>query len=691
MLFSLDWLIELCPADTDAAGLAAILTARGLTVDAVGRRGTDHVLDVDVPANRPDCLGHRGLAREIGAALNLPLAGPAPGAPRAAGAAAAQEVEVDLAAPDLCPRYTIGIVRDVRLAPSPDWVVRRLEACGLRSLGNVVDASNLVMLELGQPIHLFDLERLEPAGPLRRLLRVRRAERGEKLLTLDGIERALEPGMLVIADRTRALALAGVIGGQETEIGPATRHVLIEAAHFQPAAVRFTARSGGLHTDASYRFERGVDPQAPPAAQALAARLLAELAGGVPAPGQLDVHPAPAPARRLQLRAAEVRRLLGFDPDPAELVAALAALGLSPQSGLDGMLRVSVPSWRRDLEREADLVEEVVRHLGYDRIPAGAIAASGSTPRASAPDSAERVSDRLAQRGFQEAVGYAMIGPGEDDPFVDPETPRPLALINPLAEPLARLRRSILPGLLRCVELNLRRGVGDVRLFEIGRVFERAERNEAPHEPLRLGLAWTGAGEPVHWSRARREVDLHDLIGVAEGLFCAVAPGARPSLERGAQLAAFHPGISVRWRGDDGRVLAWGGATHPGLRDKHDRQVFLLEAELDSLAALGGSREPLRAVPRVPTVVRDLSLVLTRELPYAQLVATLGSVEAPAPVRFEALDRYAGPPLRDDETALTIRVTLEPVDRTLTDDETERYREALIGRLRDRLDLGIRS
>ena len=360
MLISLRWLRELVPATAEAAEIGRRLTARGLTVDAVTVEDDDTVFDVDVPANRPDALGHLGIAREVAASFGLELtprsSGPVADAPLSA-------VAVTLPASDLCGRYTARVVRGVTVGPSPAWVVSRLAACGIRSINNVVDASNLVLLELGQPVHFFDLETLN--GPA---IRVRRANPGESLRTLDGIDRTLTPGMLVIADDARAVALAGVIGGAATEIRAATTDVLVEAAWFSPASVRATAQAFGLSTDASQRFERGCDPEAPPLAQDLAAHLLARLAGGTAAAGRIDVRPSPAVVRTLTVRMARAARMLGYAPSMDEAVGALGAVGLAPTVRGDE-IDVTVPSWRVDLEREADLVEEIGRHLGYDRIP----------------------------------------------------------------------------------------------------------------------------------------------------------------------------------------------------------------------------------------------------------------------------------------------------------------------------------
>ena len=685
MLFSLEWLRAICSFEESAGRVVDLLTARGLTVDSVVETRGDAVLDVDVPANRPDCLGHLGLAREIAAGLGLrPPRAPVPTAPDAGAIAA--EVEVEIEDPELCPRYTARLARGVRVGPSPDWVVRRLEACGVRSLNNVIDASNLVLLELGHPVHFFDAARLPRDDRGRRLICVRRALAGETLRTLDGVVRSLDPEVLVIADAERAIALAGVMGGRDTEIVEASQDVLVEAACFHPQIVRAASRKLVLPTDASYRFERGVDPEGPRAAQALSMRLLAELAGGSPVSGTVDRHPAPVAARKLTLRVERVHRLLGYRPTDDEIVASLDAVELRPESA-GGRIEVTVPSWRTDLGREADLVEEVARHLGYDRIPApGADLAPVGVP---ARRVEERCRDVLAAHGFHEGLGYSMIGQGEDAGFVSSaESGDPFVLTNPIAEPLAVLRRSMLPALLRSADANFRRGTRDVRLFEVGHVFLREPGSVAPREPSRAGLAWAGAGRPRHWSEPDREVDLQDVTGIVDLLLESCCPGAGFEREPCA-LPTFHPGSAVRWKDAGDRTVARAGALHPEIQERLDHELFLAEIDFDLLRAATRPPPVVRRLTRFPAVTRDLALVLSAEHAFAQVTTAMRSVPAPAPVGFEAVDRYVGPPLDPGQSSLTVRFVLEPTERTLTDDETEGYRSALVRTLERTL--GVRT
>ena len=674
MLVSVKWLAEICDlTGIETADLAAALTARGLTVDASTDSQDGPVLDVDVPANRPDCLGHLGMARELSAAFRRPLL-PRRGAPADAGEPVESLVRLAIEAPDLCPCYTARVIRGVRVGPSPAWVVARLEASGVRSINNVVDASNLVLLETGHPIHTFDLARLSGGE-----IRVRRALAGERLVTLDGVERALEPGMLVIADAARPVALAGVMGGADSEIGAATRDVLVEAAYFSPLSVRKTARRLGLLTDASQRFERGADPQGTLPAQELAALLLAELAGGIPAPGVLDARPMPFAPADLALRPARVRRLLGFDPGRDVIAESLAALGLAPRDADDGTIVVRPPSWRVDLEREEDLVEEVARHLGYDRIPESASAAITATSPSPRQAAEERCRTLLAHLGFHEAFNYAMIAEGDDAPFVPPSSAPALSISNPIAETLRKLRRSLLPGLLKAADLNLRRGATDVRLFETGSVFLRRATERFPEEPSRVAFAWAGASAPRHFGERAVEVDFPAAAGVLESVIAALRPGL--AVERGpAGLSGLHPGRSAAWISPDGEDFAWCGEAHPDLARALDlsSRVYLGEVDLTCLLRHAAAPRRLAALPRVPAVTRDLSLVLASGMAWRRLLAVLAAVPSPAPVRFEALDRYQGEPLAPGEVSVTVRVILQPTEKTLTDVETEGYRKELV-------------
>jgi phenylalanyl-tRNA synthetase beta chain len=445
--------------------------------------------------------------------------------------------------------------------------------------------------------------------------------------------------------------------------------------------VRRAARTLGVVTDASQRFERGCDPEAPPLAQDLAAHLLRSLAGGRPDPEIVDVYPEPFPQRRMSVRAARVERLLGYAPARAEAERALAAVGLAPEATAEGF-DVTVPSWRVDLEREADLVEEIGRDLGYDRIPSHVPA---SAPRGSSRVEAqwdERVRDRFAALGFSEAFNYAMVGPGDDADFVTDGTPPPLALTNPIAEPMGWLRRALAPGLLRAADQNVRRGVSDVRLFEVGSIFLPRRPGELPDEPLRAAFAWCGTARPAHWCEPARAADATDAAGLVEDIL-ALTQGERDIAKRPADLAGLHPGRSTLWTDADGRRVAWCGPVHPELSARLDLSGTVLLGEIDLSHALPRVAVAYRPVPRVPGMTRDLSILLEPGTPAGAVLTALRAVAAPAPVRFQWIDRFEGEPLPSGQAAMTLRVILQPLDRTLTDDEAESFRSRLVTALEE--------
>lgn len=684
MLVSFNWLKELCDIRQGIDAAAEALTSRGLTVDAVEKSsdGEDFILDIDIPANRPDCLGHLGLARELAAAFGK-IIGTSHDVPEERGAAIEDSVRVIIDDPDLCMRYTARVVRDVRVGPSPDWVVRRLESCGMRSINNVVDASNMVLLGSGHPIHTFDLERLALADDGRFEIRIRRAARKETLTTLDGVERKLDPDMLLIADSDNPVALAGVMGGADTEIQHTTNEVLIEAAWFHPRSVRKTAKSLGLHTDASHRFERGVDPDGVLFAQEMAVSLLCELAGGTAAPGCIDSYPSPAEPRALELDPTRVERLLGYHPGDDDILAALQACGLQCVKGTDGNISAIVPSWRVDIERDADLVEEIARHLGYDRIPARMPPSGRLSVQETTHPLEERTREILAHLGFHEAFNYAMLSSEEDADFLESDSFAPLALDNPIAEQLTFLRRSILPGLISSVDRNQRRGVRDIRLFEIGRIFlPTGNPGEFPYEPLRAGIAWSGAGEPRHHGGEDRTVEIDDIAGIVEATITRLRPGFIPS-RSSCRLPGLHPGRSLSWEDESGRTIAWCGSLHPDMMRKFDiaQPTYVAEMDLDRVLEVPSRGFRHSPLPRVPAVSRDLSMVLPAGSSFAEVVEILENVESPAPVTFDVIDRYHGAPLSEGEVSITVRAILQPLELTLTDEETEQYRGRLVNAL----------
>jgi phenylalanyl-tRNA synthetase beta chain len=556
-------------------------------------------------------------------------------------------------------------VLGVRVGPSPAWLRERLERLGHRSINNVVDATNFVLWGQGQPLHPFDLDRVAE----HRIV-VRPARAGEALVTLDGVVRRLSPEVLVIADPRSALALAGIMGGQSSEIRAGTTNVLLESAWFDPVTVRRGAKGLGMHTDASHRFERGADPEAILPALDRAAALIAELAGGRVTDPPLDVRSGSEPARRVSLRPARAAALLDHDPGRARMREILERLEFRLEAGPPESLVAVVPSFRRDIEREVDLIEEVARHAGYDAIPSrlpAVVNAEGGRPRRlQRLDAARRA---LLQGGFAEAVNFDLAEADESRLF-EPEV-RPLAIENPLQSQAASLRTTLLPGLLRNVAHNLNRGLQAVRLFEVGSVF-----HPGPLERVRAAAVVAGLSPASHWSTGWREADLFDARGAAEALLDAMGDSrlrfASDRIAPGAALAG--PAIEA-----DGRACGRVGEVDPAVlrRFDIDRPVFAFEMDLQAWLDAPAASRTFRPLPRVPSVRRDLALVVPDRMTIDQLEEAMRRA-SPLPVTaIEVFDRYRGKGVPPGHASVALQLVFQ-AERTLEAEAVQKAIEAIV-------------
>ncbi len=669
-----DWLREMVETGAGVEALAETISLRGFELAEVDAAGG--VIDFEITANRPDCLSHLGLAREAAAAFDVPAhmpdLGPVERRPAAPGASA--EVIVEDASG--CPRYAGQVVR-VKVGPSPAWLADRLTAAGVRPINNVVDVTNYVMLEIGQPMHAFDLEKL--AG---RQIRVRRARAGEALRTLDGERRTLDERVLVIADAERAQAVAGVMGGGDSEVSDRTTLVLLESAYFDPPSVRRTSRQLGLRTEASARFERGADPSIQAAAIERAAVLLARVAAGEAIGPLIDCHPAPRAPRQVALRRARIGRILGFEVDDAEVTRILRRLEFSLAPDAGGWL-VTVPAWRVDVTREIDLIEEVGRHAGFDRVPTSYPASRRFEAGLDAPITWDRLARKvLTSAGFSEAATFAFIERDAAEPFAA-TADELVAIANPLSEKFAVLRPSLLPGLLDAVVHNRRRERRDVRLFEIGASF-----STRAGETRRAAFALTGAAVADHWSGRGRAADFFDAKGMVDALCAAFgavatfAPVEAPSLVRGraASVAATRGGAAPIPLGVVGQLLPR-LATARGFTGGDD--LYVAELNLAALAGLGDSIEDVQVqpLPRHPSVVRDLSIEVDRGLPAAAVRATIRDAAPPTLASVREFDRYQGEGVTGGRVSLSLRLTFRDPDRTLTDAEVQQAMDRLVAAL----------
>ena len=665
----------------DHSGILVLPGEAPLGADLATYLGLDDwILEIEITPNRPDALSVVGVAREIAALTGAPFRFPRVVATEGE-VEASSLASVEVQAPDLCPRFCARVITGLTVKPSPPWLAQRLRAVGLRPINNLVDVTNYIMWELGQPLHAFDLDTLA-----RHTVVVRRARPGERTTTLDGQERALGPDMALVCDPEHAVGIGGVMGGADSEVTGGTTRVLLEAAYWDPGSIRRTARTLGLSTDAAYRFERGGDIEAPPDVLARAAQLMAELGGGAVARGVIDVYPGPRPHRRVTLRMSRVERVIGASPPREEAVRILQALGFAvDDTGED--LQVVVPSFRRDIHQEDDLVEEIVRIWGYDRIPL-TLAGGGEIQPITQPVGVRlgRLMGRaLNAAGLSECVTWVFLDPDrlKRMGWADPE--RLLALQNPLSVERSVLRPSLLPGLLEVVGLNANRQMPDVRAFEVGNVFapHRPEDGDHPaHEDLRLGLVLTGLRAPRAWFTAARDrVDLYDAKGMAEAaLQAAGVADARTVPWSDEQVPAFlEPGRAARLvRGTTD--LGWFGEVALAAREVFDlpAPVFAAELSVTALTALPSPTVRYEPLPRFPAVQRDLAIVVSSEVTAGQVEAAIRALDLPLLSRITLFDVYTGGQVGAGRRSLAWSLTFQAPDRTLTDAEVSRVHSLIV-------------
>ncbi|HMA53477.1 MAG TPA: phenylalanine--tRNA ligase subunit beta [Acidobacteriota bacterium] len=681
MKISQNWIREFVAVDLPRQELVDRLTMIGLVPDTVEEKDGDLILDLETYANRPDTLGHLGVAREIGAMLGRPLI--ERDWPVAETAEATADIaDVQIAAEALCPRYCGLVVKGVPVAPSPAWLRRRLEAMGLRPINNVVDVSNYVLFATGQPIHTFDFGRIAGGRVV-----VRKAKRGETLVDLDGRTLELAPDMLVIADESRPVALAGVIGGQASGITESTRDVFIESANFDPVGIRKTAKKLGLSTDASYRFERGADIGFAPQAALMAASLLTQM-GGRASRGLIDRYPRPHKPRSVRLRLRRITELLGVAVPEDFVVEVLVRLGFRVEGASHSAWRVAVPTFRIDISREADLIEEVARFYGYDRIP------SELTPVGSFAPPVNRKRDRLARvretllgQGFDEVINWSFADPEREAAAASGRAP--VAIQNPISNRASVMRTTLLPGLLENAAWNLNRGLEGVHVFELGNVYYWGD-DEKHNEDLHLGLLSTGLLPGAGLAPAAAETDFSVIKGAVEAFLEALRfdPAAfeerdHPSFEPGRALAVLYKSHPV---GHLGRLRQAFAAT-----SSVERAVYAAEIDLSALFERSPRPFAYAPVPKFPGVVRDLSFLIDRAIAYGEVARVLGKLDQPLLAGFELVDRFAGPPVPADKVSLTVRLHFQHPQRTLVAGEVDKAAHEIVGQLRSALDIQLRE
>ena len=695
------WLKDFVDVSAAPPELASRLALAGTNIASVESQPLGGVIDAEITSNRPDCLGVYGIAREVSAIYKLPLKPINPKPAESSAAKASDAVFVRIESPELCGRFTARVIRNVKIQPSPAWLRERLEAAGVASISNVVDATNYVMLELGHPLHAFDYDLVRNHSIV-----VRATKRGEKLKTLDGIERALDPSFSVVCDGdgSRAVGIGGVMGGGETEISFSTKNVLIECAWFEPVAIRRATRFLKLHTEASTRFSRGADPEMAELASRRCAELILQLAGGELLSGVVDVYPGKRTAKKITLTRAELLRVMGADVPDREIEAILVALGFAPirvdqnRGQLGSILAAwecTQPSWRAEVEREIDLIEEVIRVYGMDKFPPRLPAARQGAARLPHYEAETRLRERLIGLGYREIVTIPHVAEDRDALF-RPSGIIPARLANPLSEEAGLLRSNGSVSMAGAIEWNLNHGQRTVRLFEIGRHYRFAVPGQngatpAPVETLFLTLGATGEARQQGLYDGAREFSFADLKGDLDAI--GALSGGLQWQEGGAEsLNAAKRGRILL----EGNELGSAGLLARRIADrlKFRQDVFLAEVVLGPFyCKYYGVKNARRyqPIPRFPAVERDFSLLLEDRVTFAEVANAIRSLNLPEVASIEAGDLFSGKNVPAGKYSLMVRVTFQSREATFTDAQVADFSAKIVAALESSLGAALRA
>jgi phenylalanyl-tRNA synthetase beta chain len=670
----------------DKSGIMALAPSLAIGAklnDALGK--SDTVYEVDLTPNRPDCLGIIGIAREVAAIQNTALQYPDSQLVDHKNAIA-DLTSVQIEAPDHCPRYAARLIENIKIEPSPFWLQDRLLSVGLRPISNIVDVTNFVMMETCQPLHAFDFDRLA-----QNRIVVRTANAGETFTTLDGKERKLSPEMLMICDGEKPVAIGGVMGGLNSEIETDSTRVLIESAYFSASSIRKTSKSLGLSTDASHRFERGIDPQGTVVALNRAARLMVEITGGNLIEGVIDAHPRPQKSVSLALSTRKTNRLLGTRLTRDEIGSLLSSIEFSVEPQKDDTAKdhliVQAPSFRVDISRPEDLMEEVARRAGYNNIPTTypLMPADARSP-SGAIGTRNRIKTIMTGWGFMEAITYSFMPKAACDRLrlkAEDERRSLVDILNPLTEEQAVMRTSIIPGLLETVNHNFSQQIKDLKLFEIGKIFVHTAADALPAETEMLVGLWTGARHHASWHHGRAACDFFDIKGVVEGLFAALKLAAIKFSALPADACTYmRPGHSARMLAGD-VPLGIVGELHPEVLARYDlpQEVFIFEIDVEQMTPFIPQSIVSQPIPKFPAVFRDITIHISRGVETQKVLDTLGSLKLELVEGLELLDVFEGDPIPADKKSVTMRITYRSADRTLVDENVHDLHKSLADHL----------
>jgi phenylalanyl-tRNA synthetase beta chain len=660
MIVSWNWLKQYVSLSVPPEEFERRLMLAGLNHEETKAIGDDLAIDLEITSNRPDCLGHIGIAREAAVLFGIPLS--LPDSQPAQGKVPATELtKVSLECPELCYRYTARVIRGIKVQASPKWLIDRLATIGIAPINNVVDITNYVLMECGQPLHAFDFQRLDGHEII-----VRQARKGERLEAINHKTYELEPGMCVIADRTRPVALGGVMGGANTEVTAATKDVLIEAAEFDPLSIRNTARKLALHSDSSYRFERGLDPEGVDWASRRACELILQIAGGELAAGVVDVGRKPPPRAPIVFRLAQLKRILGIEVDAGEVRRILSALGVeqSTKAANANSIEAIPPSWRRDLTREIDLVEEIARIHGYDAIPEDVNVPMAASHRTERDRVLEKVHETLVSAGLDEAMTISVVDPAAAEAFSPWTDAPPLIASTPVLRRADRLRRSLIPSLLEARRNNEGLANPRIELFEIARMY-LAKKDSLPEEPLMLGMT-SGA-------------DFFALKGVLEEVLSRLNPHAVLEVAD-YKHELFRPGRAVELR-VAGQRLGYLGEVAPAALKKFELREpsTVAEVRIDALETISKLVPQAVELSPYPAVLRNLNFVVDERIRWADLAATVRGAAGTDLENVEYRDTYRDPQrLGAGKKSQLLTIALRRSDGTLTNSEADQVRDQIV-------------
>jgi phenylalanyl-tRNA synthetase beta chain len=679
MKISISWLKEFVDVSLPLPQLLDRMTMIGLVAEHWEERKDDVVLDVETYANRPDTLGHLGIAREIGAMLqralkeqDWPLT--------ELTVRTAELVDVQILDEDLCPRYCGIVVKGVNVAPSPDWLRRRIEAMGLKPINNIVDVSNYVLYATAQPIHAFDLAKI--AGP--RIV-IRRAKKGESIRTLEGKDAVLSPEMLVIADEKRPVAIAGVIGGEESAVSDSTQDVFIESAYFDPISVRKTGKALGIQTDACYRFERGADISFAPKAALMAASLLTQFGGKV-SKEVVDVYPRPRKNKGIILRSRRVADLLGIEVGDEFIERILASLGFSLKPNQKNTWQVQVPFWRVDIEREADLIEEIARFFGYDKIPVVVPPLEVLEPVPSNKERIRKLCQQLFQQGFDEVINQSFAAPEKE--AVIQSGKMSVEIRNPISSRASRLRTNMLSGLLENTAWNKNHGIEGVHIFEVGNIYYWQGRDAC--EEMCLGLSTAGPLGGPHWKNKAALADFFHLKGACEAVMEALRYEPFSFEEKVHPFFGDGFALALVYKGE---VLGHLGLVRKPILDAYSLEGPVYAAEIGLDALFGKQPKPFAFVPlpKFPCVSRDLSFLVERAVPYQEIKRAIEKVSVPFLETFDLIDSYAGISIPRDKKSLSLRFIYRNPKATLLAEDVDKSEKKILKHLTSVFQIQLRK